>query len=174
MTPASPPDFAPSSWLQAWQQGLSQGHLQFGAWMRSALETQMDFALRQVIDATNPANCLATNPEAMQAALDSNGASLVEGACGETRFVLGASGHIAGVINPPAKNKRNHWVGDLAADAGAWLDGAQSVDGSWWPGWSDWLAEHAGAKVAARSALGSAEFPVIEPAPGRHVKAKAP
>jgi polyhydroxyalkanoate synthase len=483
------PDFDASAWLQAWQQGLSQGHLQFGAWMRSALEAtpfdargkaQMDFALRQVIDATNPANCLATNPEAMQAALDSGGASLVEGArlfladlakgrismsddgafevgrnvatspgsvvfenelmqlvqyapstakvhkrplvivppcinkfyildlqpanslvahavaqghtvflvswrnvsaeqghlgwddyieqgvlraldvsrsiaradkvntlgfciggtllasglavaavrgekpaasvtlltamldfsdtgelglmvdeamvatreatigrggllkgrelatvfaalrandliwpyvvngylkgkapaafdllywngddtnlpgpmycwylrntylenklrepggtvqCGvpvdlsridapafvyasredhivpwktayagtrllggETRFVLGASGHIAGVINPPAKKKRNYWTGDLAADAGAWLDGAQSVDGSWWPAWTGWLAKHAGAKVAARSALGSAEFPVIEPAPGRYVKAKA-
>ncbi|VTU36280.1 Poly-beta-hydroxybutyrate polymerase [Variovorax sp. PBL-H6] len=92
---------------------------------------------------------------------------------GETRFVLGASGHIAGVINPPAKKKRNHWVGDLAADAGAWLDGAQSVEGSWWPAWCDWLAAHAGVKVAARSALGSAEFPAIEPAPGRYVKEKA-
>ncbi|MNQ63288.1 Poly-beta-hydroxybutyrate polymerase [compost metagenome] len=92
---------------------------------------------------------------------------------GETRFVLGASGHIAGVINPPAKKKRNHWVGDLAADAGAWLDNAQSIDGSWWPAWSEWLAMHAGAKVAARRVLGSAEFPVIEPAPGRYVKAKA-
>jgi polyhydroxyalkanoate synthase len=92
---------------------------------------------------------------------------------GETRFVLGASGHIAGVINPPAKKKRNHWVGDLAADAGAWLDNAESIDGSWWPAWSEWLATHAGAKVAARRVLGSAEFPVIEPAPGRYVKAKA-
>jgi polyhydroxyalkanoate synthase len=92
---------------------------------------------------------------------------------GETRFVLGASGHIAGVINPPARKKRNHWTGELAADAGTWLDGAQSVDGSWWPAWTGWLATHAGAKVAARRALGSAEFPVIEPAPGRYVKAKA-
>jgi polyhydroxyalkanoate synthase subunit PhaC len=92
---------------------------------------------------------------------------------GDTRFVLGASGHIAGVINPPAKKKRNHWVGDLAADAGTWLDNAQSIDGSWWPAWSEWLATHAGAKVAARRTLGNAEFPVIEPAPGRYVKAKA-
>jgi polyhydroxyalkanoate synthase len=92
---------------------------------------------------------------------------------GETRFVLGASGHIAGVINPPTKKKRNHWVGDLAADTGAWLDNAQSIDGSWWPAWSEWLGTHAGAKVAARTVLGGAGFPVIEPAPGRYVKAKA-
>jgi len=92
---------------------------------------------------------------------------------GNTRFVLGASGHIAGVINPPAKKKRNYWIGDLAPDAGAWLEQAQSVDGSWWPAWSDWLATHAGPKVPARRALGNTEFPVIEPAPGRYVKTKA-
>ena len=82
-------EFDAASWLQAWQQGLSQSHQQFGALMRSALEiapldargkAQMDFALRQVIDAMNPANSLATNPEAIQAALDSGGTSLVEGA----------------------------------------------------------------------------------------------
>ncbi|WP_326536340.1 PHA/PHB synthase family protein [Pseudorhodoferax sp.] len=92
---------------------------------------------------------------------------------GEVRFVLGASGHIAGVINPPEKKKRNHWVGDLADDAGAWLDRAESVDGSWWPAWSDWLATHAGAKVAARRAPGNTAYPAIEPAPGRYVKTKA-
>ena len=92
---------------------------------------------------------------------------------GETRFVLGASGHIAGVINPPAKRKRSHWIGNLAPDAQAWLDGADSVEGSWWPAWSDWLATHAGAQVAARRVPGSAEFPVIEPAPGRYVKTPA-
>ena len=88
MTAPSSPSAA-ASWLQAWQQGLSQSHTQFGALMRNALEiapldarakAQMDFALRQVIDAMNPANSLATNPEAMQAALDSGGASLIEGA----------------------------------------------------------------------------------------------
>jgi poly[(R)-3-hydroxyalkanoate] polymerase subunit PhaC len=92
---------------------------------------------------------------------------------GETRFVLGASGHIAGVINPPAKRKRNHWTGGLAPDAPAWLAAAQSVDGSWWPAWTDWLGTHAGALVAAPRQAGNADFPVIEPAPGRYVKARA-
>jgi polyhydroxyalkanoate synthase len=92
---------------------------------------------------------------------------------GETRFVLGASGHIAGVINPPAKRKRNYWTADLAPDAQAWLDTAQSVTGSWWPAWTDWLGNHAGALVAAPRQAGNAEFPVVEPAPGRYVKARA-
>jgi polyhydroxyalkanoate synthase len=92
---------------------------------------------------------------------------------GENRFVLGASGHIAGVVNPPAKRKRHHWVGPLAADPQAWLDAAQKVDGSWWPAWSDWLRGHAGALVAAPRKAGSAEWPAIEPAPGRYVKEKA-
>jgi polyhydroxyalkanoate synthase len=92
---------------------------------------------------------------------------------GETRFVLGASGHIAGVINPPAKRRRNYWTADLAPDAQAWLDAAQSVDGSWWPAWADWLGTHAAAMVAAPRQVGNAEFTAIEPAPGRYVKARA-
>lgn len=80
---------------------------------------------------------------------------------------------IAGVINPPAKRKRSHWIGDLAPEAEAWLDGAESVEGNWWPAWSDWLATHAGALVAARRVPGNAEFPVIEAAPGRYVKTPA-
>jgi polyhydroxyalkanoate synthase subunit PhaC len=92
---------------------------------------------------------------------------------GPTTFVLGASGHIAGVINPPAKNKRHHWTGKVGADAEAWLAKAERVEGSWWPAWSAWLASHAGAQVAARHTLGNTTFAVIEPAPGRYVKAKA-
>jgi polyhydroxyalkanoate synthase len=92
---------------------------------------------------------------------------------GDVRFVLGASGHIAGVINPPAKRKRNFWTGALAADAQAWLDAATSVDGSWWPTWSEWLAAHGGALVPAPRQAGNADYPVIESAPGRYVKARA-
>jgi len=92
---------------------------------------------------------------------------------GESRFVLGASGHIAGVINPPAKRKRHHWVGALQPDAAAWLEAAQQVDGSWWPVWDEWLRAHAGARVAAPRKAGNAEFAAIEPAPGRYVKEKA-
>ncbi len=89
-------------------------------------------------------------------------------------FVLGASGHIAGVINPPAKGKRSHWVNPtLADDAKSWLAGAQEVAGSWWPHWSAWLKPHAGASVAAPASLGSSQHKPIENAPGRYVKARA-
>jgi len=93
---------------------------------------------------------------------------------GATTFVLGASGHIAGVINPPVKNKRNHWVGDVKSDADAWLDNARSEPGSWWPVWTRWLETHAGAMVAAPLDAGNAQYAAIEPAPGRYVKTKAP
>jgi polyhydroxyalkanoate synthase len=93
---------------------------------------------------------------------------------GETRFVLGASGHIAGVVNPASKNKRSFWVGgDQRKDAQGWLETAGETKGSWWVDWSAWLAKHQGKMVAARVTLGSEDFPPIEPAPGRYVKQKA-
>ena len=93
---------------------------------------------------------------------------------GDTRFVLGASGHIAGVINPAAKNKRSYWSADYAVDnADDWLTTATETPGSWWPLWADWLKSHGGRQVAARRRLGSADFSIIEPAPGRYVREKA-
>ena len=93
---------------------------------------------------------------------------------GKRQFVLGASGHIAGVINPPAKGKRNYWSNDkLPAKAEDWFKGATEHAGSWWPAWSDWLKPHGGKLVNAPKAPGSAKFKAIEPAPGRYVKAKA-
>ena len=93
-------------------------------------------------------------------------------------FVLGASGHIAGVINPPAKMKRNFWVapdgGGAPADPNAWFEAAEKVPGSWWPTWYEWLAPHGGSEVKARAKLGSAQFAPLEEAPGSYVKQKAP
>ncbi len=93
---------------------------------------------------------------------------------GPRRFVLGASGHIAGVINPPAQRKRSHWTNErLPDDPQAWLEGATEHAGSWWPDWAKWLKSHAGTLVAAPRTYGSRGFKAIEPAPGRYVKAKA-
>ena len=95
---------------------------------------------------------------------------------GKKRFVMGASGHIAGVINPPAKNKRSHWIGPadkFPATADAWIASAKEHPGSWWTDWSSWLKAQAGKQIAAPKAYGKGKYKVIEAAPGRYVKAKA-
>jgi polyhydroxyalkanoate synthase len=96
---------------------------------------------------------------------------------GKKRFVMGASGHIAGVINPPAKKKRSHWIredGKLPASQADWLTGAQEHPGSWWTDWAQWLKGHAGKQIAAPKAYGKGSaYKASEPAPGRYVKAKA-
>nr|ALV86768.1 polyhydroxyalkanoate synthase [uncultured bacterium P4N10] len=93
---------------------------------------------------------------------------------GKKRFVLGASGHIAGVINPPAKKKRSHWTNTTTPkDPQRWLAGATESPGSWWTDWAAWLAPLSGKEIAAPKALGSRKYKSIEPAPGRYVKQKA-
>ncbi len=95
---------------------------------------------------------------------------------GKKRFVQGASGHIAGVINPPAKNKRSHWIradGKLPKTHAAWLEGAVEHPGSWWTDWSHWLKVQAGKQIAAPKTYGKGKYKAIEPAPGRYVKVKA-
>ncbi|HJV87072.1 MAG TPA: class I poly(R)-hydroxyalkanoic acid synthase [Noviherbaspirillum sp.] len=90
------------------------------------------------------------------------------------RFILGASGHIAGVINPPAKKKRSYWSNDqVIDDAQQWLNEATEHPGSWWPEWSAFLAKHAGKQINAPRKYGNAKHKEIEPAPGRYVKVKA-
>ncbi|MGL4573406.1 MAG: PHA/PHB synthase family protein [Burkholderiaceae bacterium] len=91
----------------------------------------------------------------------------------DIRFVLGASGHIAGVINPASKNKRSYWTGGkLAGSSTDWVAHAQEHPGSWWTLWSKWLAAHAGGTRPAPTRAGSAAFKPIEPAPGRYVQVK--
>jgi poly[(R)-3-hydroxyalkanoate] polymerase subunit PhaC len=101
---------------------------------------------------------------------------------GKVTFVLGASGHIAGTINPASKNKRSYWINPtgktagadkLAPDAEKWFAGARELPGSWWTEWSKWLKPHGGKLVAARRKLGGAKAKPIEPAPGRFVKERA-
>jgi len=90
---------------------------------------------------------------------------------GENSFVLAASGHIAGVINPASKNKRHYWTGRSAADnADVWLDAAERHPGSWWTHWTHWLGARAGARITAPQATGSATHPPLEAAPGRYVR----
>jgi polyhydroxyalkanoate synthase len=93
---------------------------------------------------------------------------------GDVHFVMGASGHIAGVINPPTKKRRSYWSGGrFGGEPQAWLDGATEQAGSWWPCWSAWLADFGGRRRKARVRLGNTLYRPIEPAPGRYVREKA-
>jgi polyhydroxyalkanoate synthase subunit PhaC len=100
---------------------------------------------------------------------------------GETRFVLGASGHIAGVINPAAKNKRNFWraaskskKSPMAPPSGSdqWLNAAQEVPGSWWSDWQQWLEGYSGKSVHVK-AIKSVKAKSLGSAPGTYVKQRA-
>ncbi|MDQ2860133.1 MAG: class I poly(R)-hydroxyalkanoic acid synthase [Pseudomonadota bacterium] len=89
---------------------------------------------------------------------------------GEKRFLVGGSGHNAGMINPPAANKHGYWSGEaLPASAEAWLEAAPNRPGSWWPEWESWLAGSKAGRVPARE-VGAGELPAIEAAPGSYVR----
>ena len=88
-------------------------------------------------------------------------------------FVVSESGHIAGIVNPPSKNKYGHYVnGDLSLSAKDWMEGAEYHEGSWWPRWETWLKRRSGKKVPARIP-GDSSYPVLMDAPGSYVTAKA-
>ena len=94
---------------------------------------------------------------------------------GDVEFVLGASGHIAGVVNPPGKNKRSYWTNELLTDdPDDWLARAQSHPGSWWPHWAAWLARHAGTRHPAPRRPGSATHRPLASAPGTYVREDVP
>lgn len=92
---------------------------------------------------------------------------------GETTFVLGASGHIAGVINPPGKRaKYGYWTrNDYPQDPYEWLAGAEKHEGSWWPHWTAWIDSHSDGEKVPAYRPGAGGLKPIEPAPGSYVRA---
>ena len=92
---------------------------------------------------------------------------------GDNRFTLAASGHIAGVVNPPEGGKYSYWTNEtLAKDAETWLASATEIGGSWWPDWQRWVLAHDKTEVPARHP-GDRALKAIEPAPGHFVKVKS-
>jgi polyhydroxyalkanoate synthase len=93
---------------------------------------------------------------------------------GPVRFMLAGSGHIAGVVNPPAARKYQHWLSEAKKNPPTpeeWLAGATEYPGSWWPDWDKWLSKKSGPKVAAR-VPGAGGLKAIEVAPGSYVKVR--
>jgi polyhydroxyalkanoate synthase len=92
---------------------------------------------------------------------------------GPVRFVLAASGHIAGVVNPPESGKYSHWVQDeLPPEPDAWFKGATELAGSWWPDWQRWIVAQDKAMVPARIP-GAGALPALADAPGTYVTVQA-
>lgn len=92
---------------------------------------------------------------------------------GTVDFVLGASGHVAGVINPASRNRRHYWInGEQGKGPDHWLETAERQEGSWWPHWAEWTRRRAGKKIPAPKELGDKDHPVIEAAPGSYVKVR--
>ena len=93
---------------------------------------------------------------------------------GPVKFVLGESGHIAGVINPPAKRKYGYWTNTSNPEsADDWHASAKHQAGSWWPDWGRWMSRHGGGKVPAREP-GTGALPALEAAPGSYVRMRNP
>lgn len=93
---------------------------------------------------------------------------------GPVSFLLGGSGHNAGVINPPSANKHGYWINEAMPETGrSWLDGAEKREGSWWPHWQKWLSHDGTDEQVPAREPGSGALPVLEPAPGSYVRRRA-
>jgi polyhydroxyalkanoate synthase len=92
---------------------------------------------------------------------------------GPVRFVLGGSGHIAGIINPPQANKYSYWTNEaLPETPEAWLEGGTQHPGSWWTDWGNWVAARSGKQVPARTP-GKGRLKALEDAPGSYARMRA-
>jgi polyhydroxyalkanoate synthase subunit PhaC len=90
---------------------------------------------------------------------------------GRTEFVLGASGHVAGIVNPASRNRRSYWINpESGSNADEWASSAGHQQGSWWTHWADWLGRRSGARINAPASAGNPDYPPVEPAPGRYVR----
>jgi len=92
---------------------------------------------------------------------------------GDNRFVLAASGHVAGIVSPAGSSLRRYWAngeGKLPVQPGSWLSSARETEGSWWPHWIAWLKPLSGDAVPAHATTGNKRYQPIEPAPGRYVR----
>ncbi len=94
---------------------------------------------------------------------------------GPVKFVLAGSGHIAGVVNPPAQQKYQYWTNDSkTASLDMFIEGATETKGSWWPDWTEWLTAHGDKKVAAKGGRvpGEGSLKALEAAPGSYVETR--
>jgi polyhydroxyalkanoate synthase len=128
--------------------------------------TRLDVGLVKV-----PVYSLATREDHIAPALSVfTGARLFGG---EVRYVVAGSGHIAGVINPPALDKYQYWSDGRGDDYDAWIASARETAGSWWPDWQRWIEPYCAGEVKARRVGSSRRFRAIEDAPGSYVTVKA-
>lgn len=105
------------------------------------------------------------------AAWDNSYRGVVQMGSKDKTFIVSESGHIAGIVNPPTKQKYGHYTNeDLSLSAEDWMKSATYHEGSWWPRWGKWLAAQSGRKISARNP-GDSSHPALEPAPGTYVKA---
>jgi polyhydroxyalkanoate synthase len=118
---------------------------------------------------TTPLTAISLKDDHVSAWSATYGSAKLSG--GPKRFVLGGSGHNAGVINPPSANRHGYWVNEaLPETAQAWLDGAEKREGSWWPYWQGLLSDGGAAPRVPARVPGDGKLPAIEPAPGSYVR----